>query len=235
MCLIAGGLVLDHAIARPCFAGKAQQQAGFQLVNHLLRDAQRVDDCALGFEFNEVEAAKDARVLILQPSPQSEVLTLDLPGERGHLVVVQVLVEEPAEHSNQAHHQAGGASKPRSGRRRGAEDEVESALRPSSGKPPDGRLHQVQFSIQLELLVSSEMARNVQVQGVNRYRTVLTLLKGAVCVTVDGRVEHHSPFALGKRRHVGATAGEGDAQRRLGADRPSASSVRGISHEQWAL
>ena len=115
------------------------------------------------------------------------------------------------------------------------ENKVKSALRPSSGEPPDGSLHQVEFPIQLELVVSSEMASNVQVQGVNCYRAVLTLLKGAVCVTVDGRVENHSPFALGKGRHVGATAGEGNAQRGLGADRPGPSSVGGISHEQWAL
>jgi hypothetical protein len=49
--------------------------------------------------------------------------------------------------------------------------------------------------------------------GGNKTDSVPTLLDGAVREEIDGRVEHQSPVQVAVRGHVGAPAGQSEAQR----------------------
>src|SRR3712207_8620548 len=69
-----------------------EQHVVLELVHDVGRDAQRVDDHAVAFELDEVEAAEGRRVLVLQPALRSEEHTSELQSRQ--YLVCRLLLEK---------------------------------------------------------------------------------------------------------------------------------------------
>ena len=208
-------LGVDDPVRAAGLARVAEQQAVVQLVEHVGRDTQRVDDGRVPGELDKVKAPKGRRVLILLAAFEPQVHAFDLVGQVGDLVVGERQVQPAMEQADERYYQRGRGAEARSRRRVAVQKEIEALVPALLVQAMDHGFDQEELVIVVEGLVHAVLGDNVIVERGDGDLRILSGAHRSVGVLVDGGAQHDAPLLRDVGLNVGAASGKADPQRRF--------------------